>query len=165
MNTLESLMNRLERLQSPTVSELQGILRQVRLSPGDIECFVAQPENGRSYGRQVIFRNAELEAIVIHLPALSQTSIHDHGESIGCALVVEGKLTNQLYTTAGYGMVHPAGSYEVTSGSCMLAPYGQIHEMLNRTDERMISLHVYAPPLAGMKQYVPESSAVLDYVI
>jgi cysteine dioxygenase len=117
------------------------------------------------YGRNVIYRSSDVEAIVIHLPAGGRTSIHNHGESIGCAQVVEGRLTNVVYRSKGFGMVRETGKIDVRTGFFFAAPYGQIHRLSNDAGERAVSLHLYSPPLRGMRTYRPEEEVSLDFVI
>jgi cysteine dioxygenase len=120
--------------------------------------------NKLPYGRNVLLRNADYEIVVIYLPGNRATAIHDHGDSIGCALVVQGELLNISYTLDSNGYPLKKEEVLVQSGNMMEATYGQIHEMKNPRKEAMISLHVYSPPLKNIKAYVPYSE-VLDYVI
>jgi cysteine dioxygenase len=152
-------------LKTPSVAELRRALQQLDCSEDDLRPYVTEPAAGRSYGRNVLFRTADVEAIVVHIPPGAATAIHDHGESVGCALVVEGRLHNALYRSVGYGMACEEGSIIAQTGSFIIAPKGQIHQMRNLDGERFVSLHLYAPPLTRMRQYVPAEEAVLDYVI
>jgi cysteine dioxygenase len=56
------------------------------MEPGELE-----------YGRNDFYRNNELEMIVTNIPSYKGTATHDHGKSIGCAMVLEGQLLNSIY--------------------------------------------------------------------
>jgi cysteine dioxygenase len=155
----------LSELKMPSVADLRRALQQLDCTEADLRPFVTEPAAGRSYGRNVLYRTPDVEAIVVHIPSGAATTIHDHGESVGCALVVEGRLHNAMYRSAGYGMASEQGSIVAEAGDFIVALKGQIHQMRNEGGERFVSLHLYAPPLTGMRQYVPADEAVLDYVI
>jgi cysteine dioxygenase len=113
---------------------------------------IPQPEE-HSYGRKVLFANDYLEVILVHLPAFTATRIHDHGQSIGAALVLEGQLTNTLYSQDESGSIHPYEEQCVEKDQLFIAAHNQIHQMINLKDKRTVSLHVYAPPLSGIQVY------------
>lgn len=165
MDFMHRLVSELEQLQAPTVAELLAALRNADCGPEDISHYVVDPIPSMAYGRNVLYRSDDVEAIVIHLPAGARTSIHNHGDSIGCAQLIEGTLSNVLYRSKGFGMASEAGTLDVLTGSCFAAPHGQIHQMRNEGDDRVVTLHLYAPPLHGMRTYRPEEEIVLDYVI
>jgi cysteine dioxygenase len=56
------------------------------MEPGELE-----------YDRNDFYRNNELEMIVTNIPSYKGTATHDHGQSIGCAMVLEGQLLNSIY--------------------------------------------------------------------
>ncbi|MNI08553.1 Cysteine dioxygenase [compost metagenome] len=130
----------------------------------EIPIYAKEPETA-SYGRNVIFRNDHLEVVVIHLPTNSSTAIHDHGaDSIGCMYVVEGQITNIEYKADSEGFPQQNDISVIYSGECCIFPYGQIHQLTNPHNNRVISLHVYSPPLSSVRTYTPYIE-VLDFVI
>ncbi|GAA3404443.1 cysteine dioxygenase family protein [Paenibacillus hodogayensis] len=161
-------MTRLEEalasLRRPDMRDLKETLSAVGCTPRQAEPHVAQPDR-LPYGRTVLFRNTEVEAILVHLPARTGTFIHDHGDSLGCAIVVEGELINTVFRTDGRGDAIYASEERVRSGQCLSAPAGLIHRMRNPGAGRTVSLHLYAPPLTGTKTYAEADEYVLDYVI
>jgi len=113
---------------------------------------VTEPD-GHAYGRNVVYADERMEAIVIHLPAGAATAVHDHGASIGCAVVAEGCMTNEIYRLGADGKVVLDEAHAVRGGERMPSPAGVIHRMRNDGASRLVSLHVYAPPLGGMTRY------------
>ncbi|MFK7696162.1 cysteine dioxygenase [Paenibacillus sp. HJGM_3] len=105
------------------------------------------------YGRKVLYANEELEVILVHLPPYASTRIHDHGDSIGAALVLEGQLVNALYRLEEGGEALEQEARLAHCEELFLAERNQVHQMRNPYPERVVSLHMYAPPLRGMQVY------------
>lgn len=145
-------------LKNPTVKDLEYALKQIPHERNIFEPHVTEPDL-LNYGRNVIYRNSELEVIVINLPPDNETSIHDHGQSIGCAMVLEGKLQNCIYRLNGQKS-KLCSSYFVHEGDSLISTPGLIHKMMNTSSDRMVSLHVYSPPLQDMTFFKEESETV-----
>src|SRR4051812_14693425 len=96
MDFLEHVKQVFGSLNQPGLSELREAIVSLGSSIDGIAPYVTEPES-YPYGRNVIFRTKEVEVIVIHVPALKETYIHDHGESIGCGIVLGGQLVNTMY--------------------------------------------------------------------
>ncbi|PYI55817.1 cysteine dioxygenase [Paenibacillus flagellatus] len=164
MTFLQRVEMALSALHKPTLRELRETLSALLCTPEAIAPYVTEPD-GLPYGRNVLFRTEEAEAIVVHLPGHTETYIHDHGASFGCAQVVEGVLVNSIYRAVGENEAAFAAETRLSAGQFVLAPPGQVHRMSNPTEGRTVSLHVYAPPLSGARTYSPTDEYVLDYVI
>ena len=101
------------------------------------------------YNRTVVYRDKEVEVVVIVWPPHSKSPIHDHGKSYGTTFVVKGyiyeeswdKATGKIYSHRRFG---PTMELRET-------PY-HIHRIGNGTDEIAVTLHIYSPPLK-MKFY------------
>ncbi|WP_139492432.1 cysteine dioxygenase [Brevibacillus dissolubilis] len=152
MELMESIQREFGSLKKPTVKDLWKRLISLPNLSESVLPHLREPDQ-YAYGRNVIYRTEELEVIVMNFPARQRTAIHDHGLSIGCGIVVEGKLINTLYSVIQEGQVQPKGEQRVSRGQCFFAPPGLIHGMENRTEERLVTLHVYSPPLDNMKVY------------
>lgn len=163
MELLECIEQSFRDVNNPSPHELRAIMQQLNVSPDDVESLVEQPSH-LPYGRTVLFRSAEVEVILIHLPAGNATFIHDHGASEGCALVLEGRLTNRQYRIGPGGYVYETGAGVVERNQFLYAPKGQIHQMCNEGKERVVSLHAYTPAMKDAKVYCTYDQ-VLDYVI
>lgn len=165
MKVLQRVEKALTALRQPTVRELREMLSSLACTKEELAPYVTEPAQ-LPYGRHVIARTEEAEVIVIHIPARTETRIHDHGCSAGCALVIEGTLLNTIYRKEVLGeAVYAVSEATLREGQLMSAPYGQIHRMTNPSSGRTVSLHVYAPPLSGTKTYCAAEEYVLDYVI
>jgi cysteine dioxygenase len=161
------LIDKLEQLfatkHKPNMEELKDAITSLGDLLWHVPNYRTEP-NRLPYGRNVLLSNDDYEVIVIHLPGNRATAIHDHGDSIGCAFIVQGELQNITYTLDSNG--YPLQNEEVRlhAGMMLESPSGIIHEMRNPRKEAMISLHVYSPPLQNIQSYAP-CCEVLDYVI
>jgi predicted metal-dependent enzyme (double-stranded beta helix superfamily) len=94
------------------------------------------------------------------------TQWHDHGGSAGSFVVLQGVLTEEV---AGYRSATDLDDVRrVTGPAVRLSPgdqrtFGQrhLHRVTNQGPDPAVSLHVYAPKLTAMTNYV-ELDGVLD---
>ncbi|MER0465890.1 cysteine dioxygenase family protein [Bacillus cabrialesii subsp. cabrialesii] len=160
MELYECIQDIFDGLKNPSVKDLAAALNQISNASKLSQPHIKEPDQ-HAYGRNAIFRNNELEVIVIHIPPHKETAVHDHGQSIGCAMVLEGKLLNSIYRSTGEH-AELSHSYFVKEGECLISTKGLIHKMSNPTSERMVSLHVYSPPLEDMTVF-EEQRGVLKH--
>ncbi len=152
MELSDCIKNAFERIEEWTPERVGDALGGIPELRTLVRPHVTEPD-GHAYGRNVVYADERMEAIVIHLPAGAATAVHDHGASIGCAVVVEGGMANEMYRLETDGKVRLDAASDVAAGERMLSPAGVIHRMRNDGAGRMVSLHVYAPPLRGMTRY------------
>ncbi|GIP31605.1 cysteine dioxygenase family protein [Paenibacillus sp. J2TS4] len=162
MNWLEEVKRVTEGMTTINEVELGKALRRLNCTAKQVSSYVTEPRE-LPYGRRVIHRTEEVEAIVVHLPAGRSTFIHDHGESVGCGYVVQGTMINTIYTPNERGRAEYVSEAIVREGDCFYAEPGQVHAMRNPAKEPLITFHLYAPPLEKANRY--ETEWVLDYVI
>ncbi|WP_134704554.1 cysteine dioxygenase family protein [Ammoniphilus sp. YIM 78166] len=151
MELPECIHQHFGRLTNPTLEELEEALGKLTTLSSSVAPYVKEPDD-YAYGRNVIYRNDWLEVIIIHLPANKETAIHDHGDSIGFARVIEGKLINSVYRS-NQGVIKQVSSHLIRKRQSFSSTKGLIHKMTNPHTERMISLHVYSPPLQNVTVY------------
>ncbi|WP_028547508.1 cysteine dioxygenase [Paenibacillus sp. UNC451MF] len=163
MKLLESVKQVFQHVVAPSGHELRRAIEQLKLEPQEVASYVTEPAT-LPYGRRVLFQSEHVEVILIHLPAGHETYIHDHGESIGCAFVLEGELTNKQYWLDKEGYAYECGEAVLGPSQFLFAPKGQIHQMCNYGKQRVVTLHAYTPAMKDTKVYYPYEQ-VLDYVI
>jgi cysteine dioxygenase len=152
MELSDCIAKQFEHVEEWSPERIGEALRGIPELEAFVRPHVTEPV-GHAYGRNVVYADERMEAIVIHLPAGAATAVHDHGVSIGCAVVVEGCMTNEVYTLEANGKVRFDEGSEIRPGERMPSPAGVIHRMRNDGNSRLVSLHVYAPPLSGMTRY------------
>jgi cysteine dioxygenase len=147
----------------PSPHEIRALIQSLELTPELVAPYAASPGE-ELYGRAVLYQNEEVDVILIHLPPGGETYIHDHGESSGCAMVIEGAVKNAIFRLDSYGYPHLQAEYPIEREHFLYAPKWQIHQLRNPHAERSLSIHVYAPSMRGNKRYLPYEE-VLDFVI
>ncbi|MBA4493939.1 cysteine dioxygenase [Paenactinomyces guangxiensis] len=139
-------------MTQPTLRELQEAISSIGCTSEKILSYVTEPDI-LPYGRNVIYQSNNLEAVVICIPGMRKTSVHDHGNSTGCAYVVEGSLINKLYVLEKDNKPFCYEKNKFMKGEFFYATKGQIHSMCNSSGEKLITFHVYSPPIRDMRVY------------
>ena len=83
---------------------------------------------------------------LITWPAGSSTGWHDHGAASGAFVVLQGSLTEYVWTGVARASTLAAPGVREFDGS-------HIHDVVNHGSETAVSLHAYAPSLAAMTRY------------
>jgi predicted metal-dependent enzyme (double-stranded beta helix superfamily) len=127
------------------------LLRTARLFATDPELsdLVDLRATGRQWRR--LDATEHLEIWVLAWPAGSSTGWHDHLESAGAFLAVQGLLSEQIWSN---GAAHER---LLADGEGRSFGPRHIHQVSNVGDEPALSVHVYSPALTHMTRY-----AVLD---
>jgi hypothetical protein len=87
---------------------------------------------------------------LIRWGAGSRTTLHDHGDSAGAFVVVDGRLVEYMPNPAGSGR-RLRRDLRPLDGRPM-AP-SHIHTVVNEAATPAASVHVYSPPLVAMQHY------------
>jgi len=93
---------------------------------------------GRAVTR--IFRSEKAELLVVGWEPGQESSRHQHGDSESLVLVLEGEIT-----------VNP-GTVDVRqarAGTVIATEPRSFHQLRNASDKRCLTLHFYAPSMAG----------------
>lgn len=98
-------------------------------------------------------KNEKMEIYLMYWPPHSKSFPHDHGASFGVGTVISGKLTEVRYELDAWGFPQFKSEASAPAGSTFHIARGEIHALENRTDQPLITLHVYVPPIKGMKTY------------
>lgn len=94
------------------------------------------------YARNLVFRSANVEILVVCWRPGQGSPVHGHGPSDGLMIMLEGEMTNTTYL--------PNGQKITTvwrEGDVGHTPIGAQHEVKNTSNRNVVSLHIYAPPL------------------
>lgn len=109
----------------------------------------------RNYAR--LAAEPQFEAWLLTWVPGQGTDWHDHGGSAGGFVTLRGTLTEE------HASVNPVGPPVIVPGSRALPTqtlrvFGtkHLHRVTNLALEPAVSLHVYAPALVEMNQYVPD---------
>lgn len=160
MKDLEQFKEILKGIRNPGFQQLRSAIKTIDFTNEFLSANITEPQD-LPYGRNVIWITEHIQAAIIHLPAYTETYIHDHGESIGCAIVLEGSLINAIYRLDHNHIPRSVSKNVVHRNDFFYAPKYQIHKMSNLNSERAVSFHVYSPSIQGAKTYDPVNEAVL----
>lgn len=159
--TLAALAHALDALtHAPTQSELDALLR--RLEP---EAEELRPHLGfkpHTYTRHRVFRSELCEMLVLCWLPGHRTAIHDHNGSYGAILICEGEMEEEIFARNGAGTIEFETAHRRASGEVAGTDVPDIHRIGNSaaSTDRMITIHVYAPPLRVINTYQLGSAEV-----
>ena len=115
------------------------------------EHIVYTEDNG--YQRNIIKKTEHYEMVAITWRSGQATPIHDHVGSDCAFLIVEGGSTETIYELDDAGLAVTSAVREYAPGEVCAAEEPDIHRISNDTDDNLINLHVYTPPLSGFGIY------------
>lgn len=111
------------------------------------------------YGRKKIFDTPEVEILVMNWAGGRDCAPHDHGSSLGWVHVLAGTVNHTIYTLDQRDAPVASGTRVERAGTLFFAPRGLVHAMGNPTDETTVTVHIYSPPITGMKVFDLEKCA------
>ena len=148
---LDDLFAYLDALQGRApLDELKNVLARCEVEFEDVARFVRFSE--RCYQRIPLRGGDWFQAWVMCWRNGQRSAIHDHrGSSCGMR-VLQGNLTETLFSFAANGHVFPTCSREFQPGQVLGGQDADIHQISNLQagNADLITLHVYSPPLHMM---------------
>lgn len=148
-----------KRIRNP--KDLKTSIQQFTFNMDDYTKHLLFPED-LPYGRNLLYQSSNFEAILMNWKPKNESNLHDHGNSYGCVVVLNGDIEN--VTVDDDNKVVEIS--KCTKGALAEVPKGIYHQIKNTTDDFAVTLHFYAPPINGMrvkdkfdfnKQYVVKS--------
>jgi cysteine dioxygenase len=137
-----------ERVPLP---ELEALLASLELAPGELEAFYSF--SAGHYTRNPVALGSAYQALVLCWLPGQESVIHDHQGSSCAVRILEGACHEVAYDW------QPDGSL-AERPCCCLGPAAicgtqdsDIHKICNRTTGRLVTLHIYSPPLEVMNTY------------
>lgn len=150
-----------EPVSSLTHERLMDLTRRLAISSELIEsrtCFAAH-----TYTRNLVCRSADFELLVLCWKPGHESTIHDHAGSLNAIRVYRGELTSRVFVAAagspvGTGPVDLVAEERVQEGGWTGVDRDGIHQLANTSDEHLVTVHVYAPPLTELVVYSTDSA-------
>jgi predicted metal-dependent enzyme (double-stranded beta helix superfamily) len=94
------------------------------------------------YARHLVFKSDNVEILVVCWRPGQGSPIHHHDNSDGLMIILDGEITNTSYPPDG-----PRVTTVWRPGDVGHTPVGTSHEVKNTSNDDVVSLHIYAPPL------------------
>ncbi|EIT86796.1 hypothetical protein A374_04459 [Fictibacillus macauensis ZFHKF-1] len=136
----------------PTSEQLRDALHDLQATKADVQPFLQAPEH-YPYGRKMIYKTPWLEMLVMHWSKTIDCAPHDHGQSYGWVQLLSGQSSHTLYRVDQQGQPQAIKEKIEPTGSSLRVTNQLVHKMGTAGEEPLITLHVYAPPVSGMKVY------------
>jgi cysteine dioxygenase len=159
--TLAALTRALDALtRAPTQRELDALLRRLELDPEELRPHLGFKPN--TYTRHRVFRSDLCEMLILCWLPGQRTAVHDHNGSYGAIRICEGAMEEEIFALNEAGEVVFAEAHARAAGEVTGTDVPDIHRIGNAdaSAERMITIHVYAPPLRVINTYQPGSAEV-----
>jgi predicted metal-dependent enzyme (double-stranded beta helix superfamily) len=145
-----------EPVSSLTHERLMDLTHRLTISDELIEsrtCFAAN-----TYARNLVCRTPSFELLVLCWRPGHESTIHDHAGSLNAIRVYRGELTSRVFVPAagspvGTGPVGLVAEERVQEGGWTGVDRDGIHQLANTSDEHLVTVHVYAPPLTELVVY------------
>jgi cysteine dioxygenase len=152
--SLDALTQTLAALESaPTQKELDALLRRLEPEPEELRPHLGFKPN--TYTRRRLFRSDLCEMLVLCWLPGHRTAIHDHNGSYGAIRICEGAMDEEIFRLSEAGEVEFETTHARAAGEVTGTDVPDIHRIGNaeQNTERMITIHVYAPPLRVINTY------------
>ncbi len=101
------------------------------------------------YSRNIIFRNDGIEVMLASWAENAISSPHNHGFSSGLIWFVEGDFAEQHFNFTGGDLVKQGAIQKYKENSVVTVRQSDIHSC--GPSSFGVSLHIYSPPIHGMK--------------
>jgi hypothetical protein len=149
---LLSALRRFEHIERPGLHALVSVLEGIDVSHEDFAA-IARWDTAK-YVRTPLLRTDAFECLLLTWLPGQRTAIHDHGDAIGAVRVLSGSVCERTFVVLD-GIAQVERRVTHVAGSVFGAAKGVVHDLgvpLDREQAGM-SLHVYAPDLAGLRTY------------
>jgi cysteine dioxygenase len=162
--SLQDLIDLLQTQQSPpSLEQLNTWLEHAALTEEELRPYIGFKE--ANYWRHRVCRTEFVEMLVLCWGPGHRTPIHDHSGSHGAVKVFDGILWESTFRfDPAEGLRYLAGR-EWRSGDITAADVPDIHQLGNPdvSEQNLITIHIYAPPLGVLKTYKAGSKVVEAY--
>ncbi len=157
VQTLDELLSRLS--VGPLSQDLvNNILRETKITRENLSRYVIF--NKACYTRNLIHRNDYFELMVICWDAGHQTPLHDHNQSSGWMLPIEGNIHETRYQMKQDPKPHfEKVSTHPVAGAAYIDDFIGMHVLHNDSGKQAITLHLYSPPIRECRYYDAQSAA------
>jgi cysteine dioxygenase len=141
----------LDELNSPSAEELKKALKSLDIKLEEMLPYL-QSADGKPYYRKLLYQNDEVELLVMNWSDL-ECAPHDHGNSSGWIQVLNGASENIVFEVKENHIPQELFAEIKGKGSFFFAPKKGVHKMKRAGMDYLVTLHLYSPPITGMKVY------------
>jgi cysteine dioxygenase len=163
--SLSDFLAELDQLQQPpTLADLVGRMKRLAIGYSDIEHVAHFAAD--HYQRNLLHKGPHYHALVLCWQNGQRSPIHDHRGSACGVRVMQGVATETFFDRLPSGYIRAAGSRELHEGQICGSFDADIHQVSNLQagSAKLITLHVYSPPLLNMRTYRIEDNRVSEFM-
>lgn len=115
------------------------------------------------YMRNRFLRTDAYEILLLCFAAGQRTPIHDHAGSACGVKVIEGTASETIFERTEDGWIYPTETRQLSEGGVVGSFDSDTHQVSNLQSggKRLVTLHVYSPPLAEVGNYSLTSNEVV----
>lgn len=136
----------------PGESGYLSVLDRISIPADSFDAFCTW--NSKRYTRNCIARSENFELLLICYEPGQSTSIHDYDTEEAWVHPIKGSIIEERFQEAGPKGLRKISSSKLDTGSFSYLHNGRgIHRYINHTDDRAITLNLYAKPLSKWKVY------------
>lgn len=134
--------------------------------PANIDDFVGYIQfNDEGYSRNLVAKTDMFELLVLCWKAGQESKIHNHADSTCMFKVVEGNLTNTVFLQEEKHIILKSITELSRGESCLISDEREYHQISNNSNDDVISIHLYTPPLQQFEQLDSEEKIELGEVV
>jgi cysteine dioxygenase len=160
VTAIEELKHKAKEMRLPDLRRYMANLKPER---AEIEPYIQFAE--KRYARNLVYKSADFECLVLCWRPGQRSPIHDHGTSICTVYTVEGVLSADNYKKIPTGHIRADYAEDFKPGSVLSIQTTEIHQVSNLSDTSdLISLHFYLGPLENGYLYSVERMACEPYL-
>ncbi|RQW19029.1 hypothetical protein EH196_18970 [Bacillus sp. C1-1] len=143
------ISNCLRPLTKPSIEGLRQALLKLNATYDELAPYI-QSSSEKPYYRKLLFQSKHVELLLMNWSGLD-CAPHDHGNSYGWIQVIAGNVSNQLFRVQSNELPELFVEKYYKQGKTFFAPKKSVHRM--EGNKGLLTLHLYAPPISGMKVY------------
>lgn len=159
--SLQALVEKLDSQSAvPALKQIYDWLESAEISAEELAPHIGFKDG--NYWRHRVCRNEFVEMLVLCWRPGHRTPIHDHNGSHGGVRVQEGRLWETIFTYDEVEGLHYKSVRDYAPGSVTGSDIPDIHQLGNPdvSEQNLITIHVYAPPLGVLHTYKPGSTTI-----
>jgi cysteine dioxygenase len=163
--SLQSLVAKLDSVdKAPSLAEIYEWLEKAEISIEELQPYTGFKEG--NYWRHRVYRNEFVEMLILCWRPGQRTPIHDHNGSHGGVKVWKGMLWETIFSYDPVTGLEYKSARELSPSSVTGSDVPDIHQLGNPdvSEQDLITIHIYAPPLGVLHTYKPGSATIDLYV-
>ncbi len=141
------------------LDQLKSILARLQVDDPELQDFKRFSADG--YQRNLIARSDTFEALLLCFEPGQRTPIHDHAGSACGVRVIEGVASETIFESTQDGWLYATTTEHLGAPGVVGSQDMDIHQLSNLQahGRRLVTLHVYSPPLGEVGNYRVEDNS------